>query len=76
LELEQYKFRPIGKIFITGNKRRIIFINNFLVIEAKNLRGISQNTTIFVKMKHTPYILKTKKVLSSENPKWKQSYLM
>lgn len=77
LEFEQYKFRPIGKLFLTSDfslKNEILTV--FLVIEAKNLKGIGNNTTIFIRLKHTPYVLRTKKVLSSDSPKWKQSFLM
>lgn len=63
MEFENYKFRPIGKTLIS-------------IIEAKNIRGLGANTTVFVRIKHVPYLFKTKKVLSAENPKWKQSFLM
>ncbi|EAR95709.2 PX domain protein (macronuclear) [Tetrahymena thermophila SB210] len=61
INLNDFVFEPIGKVYLT-------------IHEVINFKYIPPNSTVFIRIKSSPFIFQTKENIS-DSPKWKQDFI-
>lgn len=76
LDVQDNKYRPIGKFQIVGKLISESIILRLIVYGSVDVRGLPNNSSCYIRLTHTPYTLNSGKTLKSDVMKWKQSFFL